>query len=150
MHAAFTFGKLEEESIRDVVLVALNSHYENMVTGETFRKRGKTDILIEFENQNAYIGECKIWHGEAKTKEKEPRLLVLVLQIYIFYYAFISSLAYRLYIDKFILIIELSPFTSHSHILGFNSFDDIIFVLCLFFRNSFIVFNTSVNFLFLQ
>lgn len=34
--AAFTFGKLEEESLRDVVLVALNSHYENMVTGETF------------------------------------------------------------------------------------------------------------------
>lgn len=73
--AAFTFGKLEEESIRDVVLVALNSHYENMVTGETFRKRGKTDILIEFENQNAYIGECKIWHGEAQIEPAINQLL---------------------------------------------------------------------------
>lgn len=73
--AAFTFGKLEEESIRDVVLVALNSHYENMVTGETFRKRGKTDILIEFENQNAYIGECKIWHGEAQIDPAIKQLL---------------------------------------------------------------------------
>ncbi|MBR4942123.1 MAG: hypothetical protein IKZ19_09015, partial [Clostridia bacterium] len=27
-------------------------------------KIGKTDIHIEFENKAAFIGECKIWHGE--------------------------------------------------------------------------------------
>jgi hypothetical protein len=73
--AAFTFGKLEEESLRDVLLVALNSHYKNMVSGETFRKRGKTDILIEFKNQGAYIGECKIWHGKSRIYEAINQLL---------------------------------------------------------------------------
>lgn len=68
-NTAFTFGSLEEESIRDVLLVSLNSHYERMVTGETFRKRGKTDILIQFENNIAYIGECKIWNGKAQIKK---------------------------------------------------------------------------------
>lgn len=52
-----------EEELRDHLLAALNTHY-NAATGETFRKIGKTDILIEFENKAAYIGECKIWHGE--------------------------------------------------------------------------------------
>ena len=45
------------------MLAALNTHYEN-ATGETFRKIGKTDIQIEFENKAAFVGECKIWHGE--------------------------------------------------------------------------------------
>lgn len=58
------FSNMEEE-LRDHLLVALNTHYE-AATGETFRKIGKTDILIEFENKAAFIGECKIWHGESK------------------------------------------------------------------------------------
>lgn len=57
------FLNLEEE-LRDHLLATLNTHYEN-VTGETFRKIGKTDIHIEFENKAAFIGECKIWHGES-------------------------------------------------------------------------------------
>ena len=53
----------DEEELRDIILATLNTHYED-VTGETFRKIGKTDIQILFENQAAFIGECKIWHGE--------------------------------------------------------------------------------------
>ena len=53
-----------EEELRDHLLAALNTHYYN-ATGETFRKIGKTDINIEFDNHAAFIGECKIWSGDA-------------------------------------------------------------------------------------
>lgn len=60
---ARTYYANNEEELRDHLLATLNTHYE-AATGETFRKLGKTDILIEFENKAAFIGECKIWHGE--------------------------------------------------------------------------------------
>lgn len=60
---ARTFCKLQEEELRDVILASLNTHYLGTATGETFNKRGKTDIHIPFENKSAYIGECKIWTG---------------------------------------------------------------------------------------
>lgn len=60
---ARTYYANEEEELRDHLLAALNTHYVS-ATGETFRKIGKTDIHIEFENKAAFIGECKIWHGE--------------------------------------------------------------------------------------
>ena len=52
----------DEEELRDFILATLNTHYEN-ASGETFRKIGKTDIHILFENQAAFIGECKVWRG---------------------------------------------------------------------------------------
>ena len=61
---ARTYYANTEEELRDHLLAALNTHYE-AATGETFRKIGKTDIHIEFENKAAFIGECKIWHGES-------------------------------------------------------------------------------------
>ena len=57
-----TYNKLTEEEIRDTLISTLNTHYSN-VSGEAFRKKGKTDILIEFDNKAGYIAECKIWHG---------------------------------------------------------------------------------------
>lgn len=60
---ARTYYSNTEEELRDHLLAALNTHYDS-ATGETFRKIGKTDIHIEFENKAAFIGECKIWHGE--------------------------------------------------------------------------------------
>lgn len=62
--AARTFYKLHEEELRDVILASLNTHYMGTSTGETFNKRGKTDIHIPFDNKSAYIGECKIWTGQ--------------------------------------------------------------------------------------
>lgn len=44
----------------------MGTHYENAVSGETFRKVGKTDIQVIFDNKAAFIGECKIWHGIKK------------------------------------------------------------------------------------
>ncbi|EJT6612796.1 TPA: hypothetical protein ACOTGN_000688 [Clostridium perfringens] len=63
--AAKTFSQLEEEELRDVILASLNTHYLGTATGETFNKRGKTDIHIPFDNKSAYIGECKIWTGKS-------------------------------------------------------------------------------------
>ena len=60
--APSTYSKLSEEEFRNTLISTLNTHYSN-VTGETFRKKGKTDILVEFENKAGFIAECKVWHG---------------------------------------------------------------------------------------
>lgn len=60
---ARTYFSNTEEELRDHLLATLNTHYD-AATGETFRKIGKTDIHIEFDNKAAFIGECKIWHGD--------------------------------------------------------------------------------------
>jgi predicted nucleic-acid-binding protein len=59
-----TFKKLTEPEIRDFFIILLNGHYQGMATGETFNGAGKTDILVRYENANAFIGECKIWSGQ--------------------------------------------------------------------------------------
>ena len=61
-----TFNKNNEEELRDFIISTLGTHYVDGVTGETFRKIGKTDIHVIFENKSAFIGECKIWHGIKK------------------------------------------------------------------------------------
>ena len=52
---------LQEEEIRTLFLVILNSHYAGNATGETFNLGGRTDILLRVDNSNIFIGECKIW-----------------------------------------------------------------------------------------
>jgi hypothetical protein len=66
---AKTFNKLTEEELRDLFIAFLNTHYLQMATGETFSKKGKTDIHIQFDNKSAYIAECKIWSGEKNLQE---------------------------------------------------------------------------------
>ena len=61
-NTARTHAKNDEEELRDFLLATLNTHYNN-ASGETFRKAGKTDIRIEFDNKAAFVGECKVWHG---------------------------------------------------------------------------------------
>lgn len=60
--APSSYVSMQEEQPRDLIRVTLGTHYENVV-GETFRDKGKTDILIPFESPAAYIAECKVWHG---------------------------------------------------------------------------------------
>jgi len=57
------FANMEEEHLRDFLLVMLNAIFEGQATGETFNREGKTDILIRVENRNIFIAECKIWDG---------------------------------------------------------------------------------------
>ncbi len=62
LHSAFG-----EEDFRDYFLPHLTQISKNHIaTGETFNKKGKTDILIQDLNgRNTFIGECKLWKGES-------------------------------------------------------------------------------------
>lgn len=54
---------MQEEDLRNTLLAMLNATYKGNATGETFRRKGKTDICIEMENRAAFVAECKIWKG---------------------------------------------------------------------------------------
>lgn len=69
------FAKMNEESLRDHILVQLNGHYEGQATGETFNYEGKTDILIRSEGKNVFIAECKFWKGAKTLLETIDQLL---------------------------------------------------------------------------
>ncbi len=60
-----TYKAFEEEGLRDVILVSLNSLFEGKATGETFSNKGKTDIYLNIDKGNVLICECKIWGGQA-------------------------------------------------------------------------------------
>ena len=70
-----TFQLHDEEGLRDILLANLNGHYEGGATGETFRKRGKTDIRIEQQSRAAFVAECKVWRGADSFKEAAAQLL---------------------------------------------------------------------------
>ena len=53
----------DEESLRDHLIFILTPHFEGSVTGETFNKGGKTDILLRYKNTNVFVAECKFWKG---------------------------------------------------------------------------------------
>lgn len=61
-----TFQSKDEEGLRDYVLPTLETRYNNTtVTGETFNKGGKTDILVRYKDgTNLFVAECKYWKGE--------------------------------------------------------------------------------------
>jgi hypothetical protein len=60
-HPSIYFEK-DEETLRDFFIMFLSPHFQS-VTGETFNKIGKTDILIRHEKSNVFIAECKFWRG---------------------------------------------------------------------------------------
>lgn len=61
-HPSIYQGK-DEESLRDHFILILSPHFEGGVTGETFNKVGKTDILIRYQSSNVFVAECKFWRG---------------------------------------------------------------------------------------
>ena len=69
------FRGANEETLRTMFLVPLNSHYEGKATGETFNSNGKTDILIRSDGKNIFIAECKFWGGPAVLTETIDQLL---------------------------------------------------------------------------
>lgn len=69
-----TFAVHSEEGLRDIILSQLNGVYKGRATGEGFRKAGKNDISIEFENRSAFVVECKIWKGIVSFKSALAQL----------------------------------------------------------------------------
>ena len=66
-----------EPKLRDALLVAA-MHYHGQATGETFNKKGKTDILVRYADRNLFIGECKWWSGaKAFTMSTESEISAL-------------------------------------------------------------------------
>ncbi len=70
-----TAAQFKEEELRNLILIVLNANYEGAVRGEVFNGKGKTDLLLNWEGDNAFIGECKIWSGPAKFREAIDQLL---------------------------------------------------------------------------
>jgi hypothetical protein len=70
-----TFTKLKEEEIRDHFLLQLNGHYKGNALGETFNRKGKTDILVREKDKNLFIVECKIWQSADGITEAINQLL---------------------------------------------------------------------------
>ena len=71
-----TYKDKDEESLRDLIVTFLETRYiSSTVSGETFNKSGKTDILIKYEDgTNLFIAECKFWSGEKKLVEAIDQL----------------------------------------------------------------------------
>ncbi|HCD9500973.1 TPA: hypothetical protein NGH35_002815 [Legionella pneumophila] len=66
----------DEEGLRDLFLSHLSLAFESAsITGETFNKKGKTDILIKYQNNNVFVAECKFWRGPQKHTETIDQLL---------------------------------------------------------------------------
>jgi hypothetical protein len=68
-------AKLNEEQIRDLLLVNLNAQFEGKAGGELFNGAGKTDILIREGDRNVFIGECKIWKGPKTIRDGLDQIL---------------------------------------------------------------------------
>jgi len=65
----------EEEHLRDHFLMMLEPNFQGSATGETFNKRGKTDILLRYEGSNVFIAECKFWRGQKTFLDTISQLL---------------------------------------------------------------------------
>jgi hypothetical protein len=73
--APATFGKFEEEDLRNVLLGYLNAVFMAVAaTGETFSKRGKTDIFLRVSGGAVLIAECKFWGGAKRYGETLEQL----------------------------------------------------------------------------
>jgi hypothetical protein len=57
-----TYANKHEQDLRDLFLATLSTHYPS-TTGETFNKKGRTDILVRHEGSNVFVAECKFWAG---------------------------------------------------------------------------------------
>lgn len=66
--------ELDEEALRDMFLIPLNSHFEG-VTGEAFNHEGKTDVLLRYGDGNIFVAEFKIWSGAKAFGEAIDQLL---------------------------------------------------------------------------
>jgi hypothetical protein len=70
-----TYQGKTEEQLRDHFLMYLEPRFEGSATGETFNRSGKTDILMRYENSNAFVAECKYWGGEKLYLETIDQIL---------------------------------------------------------------------------
>lgn len=65
-----------EDEFRDAVNSYMNLIYAKAgsVTGETFVRAGKSDILIRHQDVDVFIAECRIWGGQARVHANMDQL----------------------------------------------------------------------------
>jgi len=68
-------AKMDEEELRDHLLITLNTHWQGAAGAELFNGAGKTDLLIREGNRNVFIAECKIWRGASGAGSAIDQLL---------------------------------------------------------------------------
>jgi hypothetical protein len=73
-NAPASYAKFVEEDLRNIILSHLNTIFETGATGETFSKRGKTDIYLVVPRGGILIAECKYWRGAKKYGETIDQL----------------------------------------------------------------------------
>lgn len=66
------YNSLDEESIRQTIVNALNTTYKGLgATGEMFNKEGRADIGIKSsDGKNLFVAECKIIHSKYDSIKK--------------------------------------------------------------------------------
>lgn len=69
------FDGFGEEDLRDLMLFFIEQHFIGTTTGETFNKRGKTDIMLQSENEPVFVAECAIWKGPKTLTDKISQLI---------------------------------------------------------------------------
>lgn len=66
----------KEDDLRDHLLMVLDPNFEyGSATGETFNKKGKTDILLRYDSSVVFVAECKFWSGEKVFNKTIDQLL---------------------------------------------------------------------------
>jgi hypothetical protein len=71
-----TYSHKGEEDLRDHILLILDPNFEfGSASGETFNKKGKTDILLKYDSDVVFIAECKFWAGKGQYLSTIDQLL---------------------------------------------------------------------------
>lgn len=73
--APHTYDSMSEENLRNIIVTNLRGKEYGTVSAEAYNKIGKTDILIEKNEKNIFIAECKIWSGESEYRKAITQLL---------------------------------------------------------------------------
>lgn len=70
-----TYKQKDEEALRDLFVLHMRGFFKDFVGGETFNKKGKTDILVNYEDTNVLVAECKFWTGKKALQDDISQLL---------------------------------------------------------------------------
>jgi len=70
------YSDKKEEDLRDHILMTLDPNFElGSASGETFNKKGKTDIQLRYDSSVVFIAECKFWAGKISMLKTIDQLL---------------------------------------------------------------------------
>ena len=110
-------ANLDEEKIRDLLLIFLNAQFEGAAAGEVFNGAGKTDILIRAGDRNVFIAESKIWKGPKTIRDALTQLLSYLVwrDTKAALLLFIRSGETTAIIDKAVAEIKMHPNFKRTH-----------------------------------